>query len=88
MGKFVDFFADELGRMSMGRLLTFLAFFVASGIIINESANGRAVETMFGLFLGTFAFQFVGGKAIDAYQSVKQTQADMVTGGTNAGNNS
>lgn len=71
-----DFFRDGDGRMSMTRLLAFLAFFVSSAVILIEAVSDRGAGGMFGLFVGTYAAQFVGSKAIDAGMGVKKDEGE------------
>lgn len=60
MYRFIEFFEADEGRLSMTRLLCFLAFFPASYVII-ETKSDEALAW----YLGAFVMGYVGGKFAD-----------------------
>lgn len=61
-----EFFEGPLGRLSMSRLLCFLAFWPSSVVVLLD----RSAETL-GYFVGAFVIGYVGGKGADALSSRK-----------------
>jgi len=68
-----EFFEGETFRLSMPRLTMFLSFWPSSYIVMKNPT-----ETMLGLYLGTFAAAYLGGKGIDAVMAPKQPQVSAV----------
>lgn len=56
-----DYFRDSDGRLSMTRLLTFLSFWPAAWVTVEDGTG----ETL-GWFLGAFAGAYAAGKFSDA----------------------
>lgn len=78
--RWIEFFEDgDTGRsmLSMSRLLTFLAFWPSSWVVIKNPTEG-----IFAIYLGAFALLYVGGKWGDAKIAAKTNtgviQADVV----------
>lgn len=69
-----EFFEDTDGALSISRLLNFLSFFPASYVFIKNPT-----ETMAGLYLGTYGVIYIGGKIIDAAQSVKTKKPPAIS---------
>lgn len=61
--KLLEFFQDNTGAFSMGRLMFFLSFFPASFVVLYTEDTDAL-----GLYLGAYAVSYVGGKCADAYQ--------------------
>lgn len=62
----LEFFQGEDGRLSMTRLLCFLAFFPATYLTII-----LGTETAQGIYLSTYALSYLGGKGFDAVTASK-----------------
>lgn len=59
-GRSIEFFEAEHGRLSMSRLLCFVAYFPASYVVaVNPSSDNLA------WYLGAFVGGYVGGKAAE-----------------------
>lgn len=56
-----EFFEAGSGRLSMSRLLCFLAFWPAAWVVVSNPS----ADTL-GWFLGAFVLGYVGGKSADA----------------------
>ena len=63
-----DFFTDNEGRQSMSRLLTFLAFWPASAVLINESFMRGVSDMLLAAYLAPFAGAYALGKFADREQ--------------------
>ena len=68
--RWIEFFEGENKRLSMARLLTFISWFPASGILLWV----RTTEAL-SVYLGAFVLNSVANKAIDV-QGRKKTNAN------------
>jgi hypothetical protein len=59
-GRLPQFFEDDAGRLSMSRLLCFMAFFPASYVVIRT-----LTDATLGWYLGSFGGVYLGGKYTD-----------------------
>lgn len=75
MQKWIEFFHDEKGALSMTRLVYFGAFFVSSYAVIKSSETPYVGEVLTA-FLGAFVVGYVGGKGADAFQAAAQSKAN------------
>lgn len=66
-----QFFRDASGEFSMARLLCFLSFFPATWVLFEIPSEGTL-----GIYLGTFAISYLGGKGIDAIATVKTNKGN------------
>lgn len=64
ISKLAEFFEDDKGALSMGRLMFFLSFFPASFVVLYSEDTDAL-----GLYLGAYAVSYVGGKCADVYQA-------------------
>ena len=58
--RFVEFFEGENQRLSMTRLMMFLAFFPATYVVIDT----KDIDGL-GWYLGAFVLGYIGGKGMD-----------------------
>ncbi len=66
MGRLVEFFEGDDGRLSMTRLLCFLSFFPATVILLRDGT----ADTL-SWYLGAFVLGYVGGKGADVMMALK-----------------
>ncbi len=66
MARLIELFEGDDRRLSMTRLLMFMAFFPSSWVLIENGDEG-----MMGWYLGAFVLGYVGGKAADKYGQKK-----------------
>lgn len=71
--RWVEFFEGDNGRLSMTRLLCFLAFGPSTYVVI-KTLNPEAL----GWYLSAFVLGYVGGKLGDAISAVKTKEKDDV----------
>lgn len=64
--RIVEFFEDDVGRLSMSRLLMFASCIVTSFIVMKLTIIGGMNEGYFSMYLGAYAGVYLTGKAIDA----------------------
>lgn len=68
-GRSIEFFEGDNGRLSMTRLLCWMAFYPACVALFQiESENALLY------FLGAFVLQYIGGKGADAFMKNKPQQ--------------
>lgn len=70
MKRAVEFFEGNGRRLSMSRLLVFLAFWPSCYVLLRNPT-----ESMMGLFLGAFIVNYVGGKSADVFMGVEKLEA-------------
>jgi hypothetical protein len=75
--RFVEFFEGNGRRLSMSRLLVFLAFWPSAWVMLKNPS-----EAMVGLFLGAFVVNYLGGKSADIFMDVEKLEA---SGNSNTG---
>lgn len=63
MQRWLEFFEDNDGGLSMTRLLAFLSFWPASYVVCISTPAERF--GVLGLFIGTYAASYLGGKITD-----------------------
>jgi hypothetical protein len=68
--RWVELFEGNGRRLSMSRLLVFLAFWPSGWVLI-----GNPTEAMMGLFLGAFVLNYLGGKSADIFMGVEKLEA-------------
>lgn len=61
--KFLEFFEDQDGGLSMTRLLCFLSIFPSSFVVVKTCDEGTL-----SWYLGAYVLGYVGGKATDAFR--------------------
>jgi len=62
VSRWLEFFEGEGNRLSMSRLLQFMAFFPATLVLLYS----KSAESL-GYFLGAFVVNYVGGKFADKF---------------------
>ena len=75
--RWIELFEGNGRRLSMSRLLVFLAFWPSAWVTL-----GNPTEAMMGLFLGAFVANYLGGKSADIFMDAKKLEA---SGGGNSG---
>jgi len=68
--RFVELFEGNGQRLSMSRLLVFLAFWPSAWVMLKNPS-----EAMVGLFLGAFVLNYLGGKSADIFMDVEKLEA-------------
>jgi hypothetical protein len=61
MSRWIEFFEGEKNRLSMSRLLCFMAFFPSAYVVC-----ATKTDDALGWFLGAYVLGYVGGKTADA----------------------
>lgn len=69
--RWAEFFEGDGNRLSMTRLLAFMAWFPASIILI-----WKPDDTNFSWYVSAFVIQLIGGKTADAYMRKVKGNAD------------
>jgi len=67
LGRLAQFFENDDGRLSMTRLLCFISIFPASYVLMASKTSDNM-----GWYIGGYVLGYVGGKGIDAAQSIKK----------------
>lgn len=80
MARWLEFFENDISRLSMTRLTVFLSFWPASYVVITHPTEG-----IFGLYLTAYVASYLGGKWADRPQSNSVTinQTENSNGKTN-----
>ena len=65
--RFLEFFEDQDGGLSMTRLLCFISIFPASFVVVATKDEGTL-----SWYLGAYVLGYVGGKATDAFSKPKK----------------
>lgn len=68
--RWVELFEGNGRRLSMSRLLVFMAFWPSAWAMLKNPT-----ETMVGLFLGAFVANYIGGKSADVFMGVEKLAA-------------
>lgn len=68
--RWVELFEGAGRRLSMSRLLVFLAFWPSCYVLVTSPT-----ETMLGIFLGAFVANYVGGKSADIFMGTDKLEA-------------
>ena len=71
MKRWIEFVEGNGRRLSMSRLLVFLAFWPACWALLNNPS-----ESMMGIFLGAFVANYIGGKSADIFMGNEKLAAD------------
>ena len=61
-----EFFKNNLGQKSMSRLLPFMAFPFATGVLLWLHTEGALMS-----YLSAYVLNYIGGKCADAYSGKK-----------------
>lgn len=70
MTRFAEFFeGGGRDRLSMSRLVVFMAFWPATCVLIKNPT-----DTMMGLYLGAFVLSYLGGKSADIFMGGKELE--------------
>lgn len=75
--RWIELFEGNGRRLSMSRLLVFLAFWPSAWVLL-----GNPTEAMMGLFLGAYVVNYIGGKSADIFMGSEKLEASR----DNAGN--
>jgi hypothetical protein len=75
--RFLEFFEDQDGGLSMTRLLCFLSFFPASYVVITT----KSVDTL-AWYLGAYVLGYVGGKTTDIFMKNRPPAEPSTTNNT------
>lgn len=67
--RFIEFFEDQDGGLSMTRLLCFISIFPASYVVI-VTQNDNTL----GWYLSAYVLGYVGGKVTDAFKKPVKTE--------------
>jgi hypothetical protein len=68
--RWIELFEGNGRRLSMSRLLVFLAFWPSAWITLENPT-----EAMMGLFLGAFVVNYLGGKSADIFMGPEKLEA-------------
>lgn len=70
MSRWIELFEGSGRRLSMARLLVFLAYFPLAYVLVNNPTEGMA-----GIFAGAFVINYLGGKSADIFMGADKLAA-------------